>query len=156
MSKTAPHQDIIAQNRKARHEYTILETFEAGIILVGSEVKSLRLRRCSIQESYAAEENGTIVLINSDIPEYTQAGRFNHPPKRIRQLLLHKKQIAKLTGAVNKKQLTLVPLAIYFNARGLVKITLGLAQGRQKHDKRAAIKERDWQRQKQRVARGHE
>lgn len=153
MKKQLAEKKILSQNRKARHEYTILEVIEAGVVLMGSEVKSLRLGKCSISEAYATDENGEMMLINSDIPEYFNAGRFNHHPKRHRKLLLHRKQISKLMGAIHKKKMTLVPLSMYFNEDGRVKIELGLAEGRQSHDKREAIKDRDWQRQKERIMR---
>lgn len=144
---------VVAQNRKARHNYAIEETVEAGIVLTGTEVKSLRAGRASISECYAAEEGGELYLINSHIPEYPPAGRFNHEPRRPRKLLLHRRQIEKLVGAITREGYTLVPLSIYFDKRGMAKVELGLGRGKKKHDKRAAIKERDWQRQKQRLVR---
>lgn len=144
---------VVAQNRKARHNYAIEETVEAGIVLTGTEVKSLRAGRASISECYAAEEGGELYLINSHIPEYPPAGRFNHEPRRPRKLLLHRRQIEKLVGAITREGYTLVPLSIYFDKRGMAKVELGLGRGKKKHDKRAAIKERDWQCQKQRLVR---
>jgi SsrA-binding protein len=144
---------LVAQNRKARHDYLIEETLEAGIMLVGTEVKSLRAGRASINESYAAESGGEIYLMNSHIPEYPPAGRFNHEPKRPRKLLLHKKQLGNLIGAITREGYTLVPLSIYFAKSGRAKVELGIAKGKKKHDKRAAEKERDWQRQKARLMR---
>ena len=144
---------VIAQNRKARYNYAIEETFEAGIALTGTEVKSLRAGRGSINESYAAEQSGELYLINSHIPEYPPAGRFNHEPRRARKLLLHRRQIEKLIGAITREGYTLVPLSIYFDKRGFAKVELGLGRGKKKHDKREAIKERDWQRQKRRMLR---
>ena len=144
---------VIAQNRKARHDYLIESTIEAGIMLTGTEVKSLRKGRASINEAYAAEQGGEIYLVNSHIPEYPPAGRFNHEPKRTRKLLLHKRQMSQLIGAITREGYTLVPLAIYFGARGKAKVELGLAKGKKKADKRAAEKERDWQRQKARLLR---
>ena len=144
---------VIAQNRKARYNYAIEETLEAGIALTGTEVKSLRAGRGSINESYAAEQSGELYLINSHIPEYPPAGRFNHEPRRARKLLLHRRQIEKLIGAITREGYTLVPLSIYFDKRGFAKVELGLGRGKKKHDKREAIKERDWQRQKRRMLR---
>lgn len=144
---------VIAQNRKARYNYAIEETLEAGIALTGTEVKSLRAGRGSITESYAAEQAGELYLINSHIPEYPPAGRFNHEPRRARKLLLHRRQIEKLIGAITREGYTLVPLSIYFDKRGFAKVELGLGRGKKKHDKREAIKERDWQRQKRRMLR---
>ncbi|MGB0180763.1 MAG: SsrA-binding protein SmpB [Candidatus Puniceispirillales bacterium] len=143
----------VAENRKARHDYDIIETIEAGLVLFGSEVKSLRLGRASIAEAYAGEENGRLVLINANIPEYDGA-RDNHQPKRIRYLLLKKKEQNRLLGHINRDGMTVVPLSIYFNDRGIAKVSLGLAKGRKKHDKREAIKRRDWDRQKARVLKG--
>ncbi len=151
MSKKETHRKIIAQNRKARYDYKIIDTIEAGIMLTGSEVKSLRLGQCSIKESYASDEDGLIVLINSDIPEYQNSSYNNHTPKRHRVLLLKKKQIQKLIGAVNKKGVALVPISIYFNDRGIAKLELGIAEGKKQHDKRESIKEREWNRQKERI-----
>lgn len=147
------HRKVVAQNRRARHDYAIEETLEAGIALLGTEVKSLRLGRASLSESYAAEEKGEIVLINSHIPEYPPAGRFNHEPRRPRKLLLHRRQIAKLIGAVRREGYTLVPLSLYFDEKGRAKVELGVARGKRKVDKRAAEKERAWARQKARLLR---
>lgn len=140
----------VAENRKARHDYEITETIEAGLILLGSEVKSLRRGRASIAESYAGEDQGRVVLINANIPEY-DAARDKHDPKRKRPLLLHRKENDRLLGLINREGMTLVPLAIYFNERGIAKLSLGLAKGRKKQDKREAIKKRDWDRQKARI-----
>jgi len=141
----------IAENRRARFDYEIVETFEAGIVLFGSEVKSLRTGRgTSIVESYAGEEKGELALINANIPVYTQA-RDNHEPKRIRRLLVSKKEKNKLLGQMRRDGMTLVPLSLYFNDRGLAKLSLGIAKGRKKHDKREVVKQRDWNRQKQRL-----
>ena len=141
----------IAENRRARFDYEIVETFEAGIVLFGSEVKSLRTGRgTSIVESYAGEEKGELALINANIPVYTQA-RDNHEPKRIRRLLVSKKEKNKLLGQMRRDGMTLVPLSLYFNERGLAKLSLGIAKGRKKHDKREVVKQRDWNRQKQRL-----
>ncbi|MCE2516681.1 MAG: SsrA-binding protein SmpB [Alphaproteobacteria bacterium] len=140
----------VAENRKARHDYEITETIEAGLILLGSEVKSLRRGRASIAESYAGEDQGRVVLINANIPQ-SDASRDKHAPKRKRPLLLHRKENDRLLGLINREGMTLVPLAIYFNDRGLAKLSLGLAKGRKKQDKREAIKKRDWDRQKARI-----
>jgi len=143
----------IAQNRKARHDYLIEDTIEAGLILAGSEVKSLRKGGVSINEAYAAERAGELYLMNANIPEYA-AARINHEPRRPRKLLLHKKELNRLAGAVTRDGMTLVPLGLYFNERGIAKVAIGLAKGKRKADKRAAEKERDWQRQKGRILRG--
>lgn len=145
---------MVADNRKARHNYFIDETFEAGIALLGSEVKSLRDGRANIAESYAAEQNGEIWLINAYIPEYAGANRFNHEPRRPRKLLLHRREIGKLIGSLKRGGVTLVPLSLYFNPRGRAKLDLALARGKKLHDKRAATREKDWQREKGRLMRG--
>ncbi len=152
-SKAAPPRKVVAENRKARHSYDILEVFEAGIVLSGSEVKSLRAGKSNIAESYASEENGELYVINAYIPAYAEANRFNHEERRPRKLLLHKRQIAKLIGAVHREGMTLVPLKLYFNDRGRAKMELALAKGRKLHDKRQAEKTRDWDRQKARLMR---
>jgi SsrA-binding protein len=152
MAKAAARR-VIAQNRKARHNYAIEETIEAGIVLTGTEVKSLRAGRGGINESYAAEQDGELYLFNSHIPEYPPAGRFNHEPRRTRKLLLHRRQVARLIGAITREGYTLVALSIYFGPTGRAKVELGLGRGKKKHDKRAAEKERDWQRQKRRLLR---
>ena len=144
----------IAENRKARYEFKIDDTFEAGIMLTGTEVKSLRKGSINIAESYAVYENNGLWLLNAYIPEYGQAGRFfQHEPRRKRKLLMHKSEIAKLTIAVERKGMTLVPLQLYFNAKGIAKLKLALAEGKKQHDKRASDKEKDWNREKQRVLR---
>ena len=141
----------IAENRRARFDYEIIETVEAGIVLTGSEVKSLRTGRgTSIVESYAGEEGGQLALINANIPEYLQA-RDNHAPKRIRRLLVSAKEKNRLLGLVRRDGMTLVPMSLYFNERGKAKIQIGVAKGRKKQDKREVVKERDWNRQKQRL-----
>lgn len=142
---------IIAQNRKARFNYHIKETLEAGLVLWGSEVKSLRSGRANIAEAYAGEKDGELYLINSHINEYKQSNRFNHEPRRMRKLLFKRKQIDKLLGAIQQKGVTLVPLTLYFNEKGFVKLELGIAEGKKQHDKRATIKEREWQRDKARA-----
>jgi SsrA-binding protein len=144
---------VVAENRKARFNYAVEDTVEAGIALTGTEVKSIRNGKTTIAESYADPKDGEIWLINANIPEYLQANRFNHEPKRPRKLLLHRKQINKLMGAVERQGMTLVPLKMYFNERGRVKLQLALAKGKQLHDKRASEKSRDWSREKGRILR---
>ena len=144
---------VAAQNRKARHNYTIEDSLEAGIVLTGSEVKALREGRANIAESYAREKEGEIILVNAHIPEYKQAGQFNHEPRRPRKLLLQRRQINRLIGAVQRDGMTLVPLKLYFNERGIAKLQLGLGRGKKKHDKRETEKTRDWNRQKARLMR---
>jgi SsrA-binding protein len=143
----------VAENRRARFEYFIEETFEAGIALTGTEVKSLRFGEGSIAESYAEVRDGEAWLVNANIPEFSHGNRFNHVPKRPRKLLLHAREIEKLLGAVERKGMTMVPLSIYFNARGRAKVELALAKGKQAHDKRQTLKDRDWQRDKARLLR---
>ncbi len=149
----AEERRSVAQNRKARHDYFIEDTLEAGLQLLGSEVKSLRSGRASIAEAFAAEKDGDLYLLNAHIPEYESANRFNHAPRRPRKLLLHKKESERLKGRINREGMTIVPLAIYFNARGIAKCQLGVAKGKHKSDKRQTIKERDWQREQARVLR---
>ena len=142
---------VVAQNRKARHNYFIEETFEAGLSLTGTEVKSLRGGRSSIAEAYVTEDGGEAWMVNSDIPEYASGNRFNHERKRPRKLLLHKRQINVLIGAIQREGRTVVPLQVYFNEQGRAKIEIALATGKQAHDKRQSIKERDWKRQRARL-----
>lgn len=144
---------VVADNRKARFNYEIGEAFEAGIALTGSEVKSLRAGKATIAESYADARGGEIWLINANIPEYLQAGRDNHAPKRPRKLLLHKRQINKLIGAVERQGFTVVPLKLYFNARGRAKVEVALARGKKLHDKRDTLKKRSWDRERGRLMR---
>ena len=144
---------VVADNRKARFNYEIGETFEAGIVLTGSEVKSLRAGRATIAEAYADARAGEIWLINSNIPEYGQAGRFNHAPKRPRKLLLHMNQINKLAGAVEREGMTIVPLRVYFNDKGRAKIAIALGKGKKLHDKRETLKKRSWERERGRLMR---
>ena len=146
-------QKIVADNRRARFNYEIGEVFEAGIILTGTEVKALRQGRATIAESYADTKGGELWLINANIPEYLQGGRDNHEPKRVRKLLLHKRQIAKLASAVEREGMTIVPLKMYFNERGRAKIEVAVAKGKQLHDKRATDRKRDWNREKGRLLR---
>lgn len=142
----------VADNRKAFFDYFIEEKFEAGIMLTGTEVKSLRLGQCSLKESHVGPHQGNLCLINCHIPEYQQAGRhLQHEPLRIRKLLLHKREMNKLYGSVNREGYTIVPLRLYFDARGMVKVEIGLAKGKKLHDKRDTEKNRDWQRDKSRL-----
>ena len=144
---------IAAQNRRARHDYVIEETLEAGVVLAGSEVKALREGRGNLNDAYAGPREGALWLFNAYIPEYRAANRFNHETRRPRKLLLHKRQIARLSGLVQREGATLIPLSVYFNERGIAKVQLGLARGKKKADKRAAEKEREWQRDKARILR---
>jgi SsrA-binding protein len=148
-----PTDRFVAVNRRARHDYSIQDTLEAGIVLSGSEVKVLRQGQASIAESYASVDEGELWLINAHIPEYKAATRFNHEPRRPRKLLVHRKELNRLLGAVRREGVTLVPLSIYFNDRGVAKCELGLAKGKRKADKREAEKARDWQRDKARLMR---
>lgn len=153
MAEAQSNHKLIAENRRARFDYFIEETIEAGIALVGTEVKALRNGRANIAESYAAVEGDQIELVNADIPPYGHANRFNHEPRRPRKLLLHRRQLDKLIGAVNREGRTLIPMKLYFNDKGLVKLELALAKGKKTHDKREAVAERDWQRDKARLMR---
>ena len=143
----------VAENRRARFEYFLDEIFEAGIALTGTEVKSLRFGEGSIAESYAEVRDGSVWLVNANVPEFSHGNRFNHEAKRPRKLLLHEREINKLHGAVAREGMTLVPLSVYFNGRGRAKVELALAKGKQTHDKRQTIKDRDWQRDKARLMR---
>ena len=146
--------EAVARNRKARYDYRIEETFEAGVVLTGTEVKSLRQGRATITEAFAGDKEGELYLFNTYIPEYEAGGRlFNHEPRRPRKLLLHNREIKKLIAAVRRDGMTLVPLAVYFNDRGMAKVELALARGKHRYDKRAAAKDRDWKRQKARLMR---
>lgn len=153
MSAPTDQYRVVAQNRRARFDYEIVETLEVGIILMGSEVKSLRLGTSSINEAFAGEMEGEIFLFNANIPEYLEANRFNHEPKRPRKLLMKRRQLNKFLGAIRRKGLTLIPLKLYFNAKGRAKLELGLGKGKKTVDKRNTIKDRDWQRDKARVMR---
>jgi SsrA-binding protein len=146
---------LIAENRRARYDYFLEQTFEAGLALTGSEVKSLRNGRANIAESYAAVEGDQIVLVNADIPPYAQANRFNHEPRRHRKLLLHRKEIERLIGAVQREGRTLIPTKLYWNDKGMAKLELALAKGKKLHDKRETSAERDWQRDKARLMKNH-
>ncbi|TAJ42354.1 MAG: SsrA-binding protein SmpB [Reyranella sp.] len=149
--KPEPGQTVVAQNRKARHNYFIEETFEAGLSLTGTEVKSLRGGRSTIAESYVTAIEGEAWLVNATIPEYSSGNRNNHEPRRPRKLLLHRSQVNKLIGAIQRQGRTVVPLQVYFNEKGRAKLEIALALGKKAHDKRATIKERDWQRQRSRL-----
>ncbi|WP_271078181.1 SsrA-binding protein SmpB [Aurantiacibacter sp. MUD61] len=148
---TFDKQKIVAENRKARFNYHIEETFEAGIALQGTEVKALRAGEGSIAESYAEVKDGEVYLVNANIPEFSHGNRNNHEPKRPRKLLLHRREVDKMFGATERKGMTLVPLSVYFNGRGRAKVELALAKGKQAHDKRQTIKDRDWKRDKARI-----
>ncbi len=142
---------VVAENRRARYDYAVEERFEAGIVLTGTEVKSLRFGEGSIAESYAEVSGEECWLVNANIPEFSHGNRFNHEPKRPRKLLLHEREIAKLHGAVARQGMTLVPLSIYFNGRGRAKVELALARGKDVRDKRAGIKERELKREMERA-----
>ena len=146
---------IVAENRRARFDYYIDEVLEAGIALTGTEVKSLRFGEGSIAESYAEVRNGETWLVNSNVPEFSHGNRFNHEPKSPRKLLLHRREVDRLQGAVERKGMTLVPLSIYFNSTGRAKVELALAKGKNAADKRQTIKERDWKREQGRIMREH-
>ena len=158
MAKRTPAgQTTIADNRRARFEYSVGDVITAGVVLQGTEVKALREGKATIAESYCAPEDGPngveFYLVNANIPEYSGGNRENHAPKRSRKLLMHRREIARLTGGVERKGFTVVPLRLYFDDRGYVKLDLALAEGKQLHDKRAVQKDRDWGRQKQRLLR---
>ena len=154
MAKSGDDRKVVAENRRARFDYAIVDTWEAGIALTGTEVKGLRTGKATIAESYASPEAGGIWLINAYIPEYGHAGRFfQHDPRRRRQLLLHGTEIKKLSIAVEREGMTLVPLELYFNPRGRAKLKLALAKGKKLHDKRDTEKKRDWSREKGRLLR---
>jgi len=149
-----PNNKTVAQNRRARFDYFIEDVLEAGIMLTGTEVKSLRAGQASVNESYASVDGGALYLVNAYIPEYNKAHvKLQHEVRRPRKLLLHKNQLSKLIGAVQRKGTTLIPLSIYFNKRGIAKVELGIATGKKKHDKRETVKTRDWQREKSRLMR---
>lgn len=148
-----PAQRLVAENRKARHRFEILDTLECGIALTGSEVKSLRDGKLSLDEAYARVKDGEVWLVGADIAEYPQATYWNHPPKRPRKLLLHRDEIRKFAAKAHEKGLTLVPLKVYFNARGIAKVELGLCRGKKLHDKREALKKAETRREIQRALR---
>lgn len=148
-----PVRRVAADNRRARHDYFIDEHFEAGLMLQGTEVKSLRTGKANLSDSYAGEQKGELFLFNAYIPEYSGGNRFNHEPRRARKLLLHKREIDKLLSHVKRGGMTLIPLSIYFNEQGRAKVDLALARGKKHHDKRASEKERDWKREQGRIMR---
>ena len=152
-SKRDDGTTLIAENRKARHEYFITESWEAGVMLLGSEVKSLRVGQTNITESYASVEDGGVWLINSYIAEYKGASLFQHEPRRKRKLLLKQSEIVKLANGIERKGMTIVPLELYFNDKGRAKLKIGLAEGKKLHDKRDSEKKRDWDREKSRIMR---
>jgi len=152
MSQDLPRK-MIAENRRARYDYFLDDAVEAGLVLTGSEVKSLRQGRANIAESYAAVEGREIMLINADIPPYGQANRFNHEPRRPRKLLLSRRQIDRMIGAVQREGRTIIPVRLYFNEKGLAKLEVALAKGKKVHDKRETEAARDWQRDKARLMR---
>jgi SsrA-binding protein len=145
-----------ALNRRARHDYLVEDTLEAGLVLHGTEVKSLRLGGASIAEAYANAEGGELFLVNANIPEYKSSSHFNHHPRRPRKLLLHRREMNRLLGAIRREGVTIVPLSIYFNERGRAKVELGVAHGKRKADKRQAERDRDWQRNKARLLRSRD
>ena len=151
--ETFDKRKVVAENRRARFDYAVEDKFEAGLALTGTEVKSLRAGEASIAESYAEVRGGEVWLVNANIPEFSHGNRHNHEPKRPRKLLLHAREIDRLTGAVERKGMTLVPLSVYFNGKGRAKVELALAKGRQAQDKREYLKDRDWQRDKARILR---
>ncbi len=152
-SKETLQGKTIAENRRARFDFAIEDTFEAGLMLVGTEVKALREGRANIAESYASVEGNEVFLINANIPVYAPASQFNHEPKRPRKLLLKRKEIHKLMGETQRKGRTIVPLKLYFNKKGFVKLLLGVGTGKRSVDKRETEKKRDWQKQKSRLLR---
>lgn len=155
MAPTNAQGGLIAENRRARFDYFLDDTMEAGLVLTGTEVKSLRNGRANIAESYASIEGDEVVLINADIPPYAGGNRFNHEPRRPRKLLLKRKQINKLIGAVQREGRTIIPTKLYWNDKGLAKLEISLAKGKKLHDKREAAAERDWQRDKARLMKDH-
>lgn len=153
MAKPERKLKVVAVNRKARRNYLIEDTIEAGLILQGSEVKSLREGQANIAESYASTEGDELFLINAYIPEYQQASRDNHEPRQMRKLLLHRREMDRLAAAVDREGMTLIPLRLYFNERGIAKLELALGRGKKLHDKRETERKRDWDRQKARLMR---
>ncbi len=153
MPKTLISHGRVAENRKARHNFAIEDTLEAGIMLTGSEVKSLRLGRCTLVEAFAQPEDGELYLVNCHIPAYEGASHFQHEEKRKRKLLLHKKELERLSGAIARKGMTVIPLSLFFNDRGLAKVQLGLAKGKTHGDRREDIQKREWQREQARLMR---
>lgn len=153
-SKQQPPSNIATRNRKARYNYFIEDRLEAGLVLLGTEVKSLRSGRSSIEESYASEQDGEFYLINAYIPKYEAETHNPHETRRSRKLLVHKKEMKRLINAVNREGMTIVPLSVYFNSRGIAKVELGVAKGKRKYEKRASIQEREWKRNQNRLLRG--
>ncbi len=153
MADVPDNYKLVAENRRARFDYFLEDTLEAGLMLLGTEVKALRQGRANIAESYASVEDGALYLINSTIPIYPPAGRFNHEPTRKRKLLVSKRQFNKLRGAVEREGRTIAPIKLYFNARGICKLEIALAKGKKAADKRESTKQRDWQRDKARLMR---
>ncbi len=153
MVKDETNYKVVADNRRARYNYEIGDVFEAGLVLTGTEVKSLRSGKATIAESYASAEKGELFLINATIPEYGHGNRFNHEPKRPRKLLMKAREIAKLAQGVEREGMTLIPLRVYFNDRGRAKLTLAIGRGKKLHDKRETEKQRDWNREKSRLMR---
>jgi SsrA-binding protein len=151
--ETFDKQKTVAENRRARFDYAVEDKFEAGLALQGTEVKALRLGEASIAESYAEVRGGEVWLVNANIPEFSHGNRNNHEPKRPRKLLLHRREVDRLHGAVERRGMTLVPLSIYFNGKGRAKVELALAKGRQAQDKREYVKDREWKRDKARIMR---
>jgi len=150
---SGPRRKVVADNRRARFDYEILDTYEAGLALLGTEVKSLRQGRASLADSYATMTDGELWLVNAHIPEFSQANRFNHAPRRPRKLLLNKREIHRLAGGIQRQGLTIVPLKVYFNERGRAKAEIALARGKKLHDKRETEKQRSWQRERSRLLR---
>ncbi|MEO0635682.1 MAG: SsrA-binding protein SmpB [Pseudomonadota bacterium] len=153
--KSSQNGKVVAENRRARYEFALEDAIEAGIQLTGTEVKSLRNGKANIAESYASAEDGELFLINSHIPEYLQANRFNHSERRPRKLLVHRRELNRLIGATQREGMTIVPLRLYFNDRGIAKVAIALGKGKKLHDKRETEKKRDWQREKGRLMREH-
>ena len=153
--KETPNYKVIAENRRARFDYAIEEDLECGIVLEGSEVKSLRQKSANIAESYATVDDGELWLVNSHVAPYAQAKTFGHEERRRRKLLVSRKELARLWNATQRKGMTLVPLVLYFNHRGIAKIKIGIAKGKKTHDKRETAARRDWNRQKQRLLKEH-
>ena len=145
--------ETVAVNRRARHEYAIEDTLEAGLVLTGTEIKSIREGKANLSDAFARIEHGEAWLVGANIAPWAGGNRFNHEPKRMRKLLLHAREIEKFVGAVERKGMTLIPLSVYFNSRGRAKVELALAKGKQTHDKRQTMKDRDWQRDKARLLR---
>ncbi|MBW3595703.1 MAG: SsrA-binding protein SmpB [Planctomycetes bacterium] len=144
--QTGPSIDVVAENRKARHKFEVLDTLECGVALTGSEVKSIRDRHVSLDEAFGRVRDGEVWLLNCDIPEYKQATIFNHAPKRPRKLLMRRSEVRKFANKAHESGLTLVPLRMYFNDRGIVKVALGLCRGKKLHDKRETLKKADMKR----------